>query len=290
MGTYVFIELPPPLGEWIDAPETLFPVRVSEAEDLQRPEAPQPERILFELERYLEENPAKQARLAKPGAQLAFHTALELFTSGLKEESLQFYELSLRLLPDAVPVRTNYAVALHALCYRDAALAQYRLLIGQTSAREHLRVRILAAEILSLHGEHAAVVELLDPLAREVFPADAEFWDLLGDAREEVARKPGPPGFVVTVRNGLREGLQVEFSGQARIGRALENEICLPDVDVSRVHAFIEPQGDHCVLLDNGSANGTTVNGSRVSGPVTVRPGDVVRCATIELAVSAAGR
>ena len=57
MSIYAFIELPPPMDSWIDAPETLFPVRASEAEALQQQETPQPERILFELERYLEENP-----------------------------------------------------------------------------------------------------------------------------------------------------------------------------------------------------------------------------------------
>ena len=289
MSAFVFIELPPPLDEWIEMPETLFPVRAGEAEELQRRETLQPERILFELERYLEENPAKQIKLAVPGAKLAFRTAVELFTAGLKEESLQFYEFSLRLQPDNVLVRTNYAVALHALCYRDAALDQYRLMIHQTSPREHLRIRILAAEIMTLRGEYEKVVELLAPLAMEIFPTDAEFWDLLGDARAEVARKLAPLVFVVTIRNGLREGRQVELIGQARIGRALDNEICLPDVGVSRVHAFIEPQGDYCVVLDNTSTNGTTVNGYRISGPVLVKPGDIICCAAIEFTIGVAG-
>lgn len=286
MSVYAFIELPPPLDGWIDSPETLFPVRASEAEELQRREAPQPERILFELERYLEENPAKVARLAGPGAQLAFRTAVELFTEGMKEESLQFYELSLRLRPDEVLVRTNYAVALHALCYREAALEQYRWLMARSTAREDLKTRILAAEILTLRGEHQQVVDLLEPLVQELFPQDAEFWDLLGDARAALA----PPVYVVAIQSGARAGRTVELSGQARIGRALDNEICLPDEGVSRVHAFIEPQGDHCVLLDNGSTNGTTVNGYRIDRPVQVRVGDVIRCASIELTLGVARR
>ena len=279
MSIYAFIELPPPMDSWIDAPETLFPVRASEAEALQQQETPQPERILFELERYLEENPAKKPRFAGPGAQLAFRTAVELFTSGMKEQSLQFYELSLRLKPDDVLVRTNYAVALHALCYRDAALEQYRVLMGQTSPKDNLRTWILAAEIHALRGEHQQVVDLLGPLEHELFPRDAEFWDLLGNARSALA----PKVFVVAIQSGMRAGHRVELTGQARIGRALDNEICLPDEGVSRVHAFIEPQDDHCVLLDNGSMNGTTVNGYRIEQPVQVRPGDVIRCSTIEL-------
>lgn len=183
MSAYVFIELPPSLNEWLETPETLFPVRASEAEELQRRESPQPERILFELERFLEENPAKQSRYTKAGGQLAFRTAVELFTNRLKEESLAFYELSLRLNPDDLLVRINYAIALHALCYRDAALAEYYKIIRRTTPRENLRIWILAAEIHLYHKEFEGIVKLLGPLAKELFPEDEEFWELLGNAR-----------------------------------------------------------------------------------------------------------
>ena len=82
---------------------------------LQSADAPDPEQVLFDLERYLDAHPDAQARLADSGARFAFRTAVELFTNGLKEEALQFYELALRCRPDAVLTRLNYAIALHAL-------------------------------------------------------------------------------------------------------------------------------------------------------------------------------
>jgi len=183
MTTYAFIELPAALDGWVTEPGALFPVRSDRADDLQRADQPDPEQVLYDLERYLEEHPEKTARFAEAGGQLAFRTAVELFTNGLKDESLQFYELSLRLRPAHVITRLNYAVALHALRYRDAALAEYERLMTTTSPREQLRVWILAAQIRMLRGEHADVVRLLEPLAAQYFPTDELFWELLGDAR-----------------------------------------------------------------------------------------------------------
>lgn len=44
--------------------------------------------------------------------------------------------------------------------------------------------------------------------------------------------------------------------------------------------------GDQLVIADLGSVNGTTVNGEFVSGPRTLRPGDVVRLGATELLVA----
>jgi tetratricopeptide (TPR) repeat protein len=191
MSAYVYIELPAPLNEWIAPPDAVFPVLAGDADALQRPGAPQPELILLQLERYLEEFPERQSRFATAGGQLAFRTAVELFTSGLKEAALQFYELALRLQPEHLPARVNYAIALHGLCYRDAALAQYGEIMRRTSPREHLRIWILAAQIHFLRDEFRQVVDLLEPLQAEVFPEDPQFWDLLGDSQAALVAKRG---------------------------------------------------------------------------------------------------
>jgi len=47
------------------------------------------------------------------------------------------------------------------------------------------------------------------------------------------------------------------------IGRGLENDIVLTDIAVSRRHLRIKRDGDAVVLHDNGSGNGSLVNGSR---------------------------
>ena len=182
MSLYAFIELPSSLACWVTAPDALFPVRTEIAAELQQSESPDAALLLLELERYLDENPDKQARYAEAGGQLAFRTGFELFSNGLKEESLHFYALSLRLRPGDVTTRINYAIALHALEYRSEALAQYQLLMSMTSPEEYLRLWVLAGEIHFLRGEYAEVVRLLQPLAESQFPQDAEFWDLLGEA------------------------------------------------------------------------------------------------------------
>ncbi len=49
------------------------------------------------------------------------------------------------------------------------------------------------------------------------------------------------------------------------LGRAGDANIQLNDTSVSRRHAEIRPNGDHYVLVDLGSTNGTRVNGTVVS-------------------------
>jgi tetratricopeptide (TPR) repeat protein len=186
--SYVFIELCAPLQSWVEDSDALFPVRASQADALQAAEHPHPEGVLFELERYLAENPDKLPRYRKSGSQLAFRTAEELFTNGMREHSPQFYELSLRLNPDDLLTRKNYAVALHALGRRDAALQQYGEIMKRTTPKEDLRIWILAAQVHFHRGEYEEVVQLLRPVATDPAADTKEFWDLFGEARTELLR------------------------------------------------------------------------------------------------------
>jgi hypothetical protein len=61
------------------------------------------------------------------------------------------------------------------------------------------------------------------------------------------------------------------------IGRAPGSMLRLNHFTVSRTHAQLRATDDGWKLRDLGSSNGTWVNGSRVTGSVRVRPGDVVR-------------
>ncbi len=68
-------------------------------------------------------------------------------------------------------------------------------------------------------------------------------------------------------------------SGRARLGRRADNDIVFDPVKdplVSGVHAEIRAEGAGLVVADLGSSNGTFVNGSRISAPTPVGPGDVV--------------
>ncbi|MFC1412909.1 FHA domain-containing protein [Streptacidiphilus sp. N1-12] len=61
-----------------------------------------------------------------------------------------------------------------------------------------------------------------------------------------------------------------------RIGRLPGSDLKLTHDSVSRAHAELRRDGAAWTLLDLGSTNGTHVNGSRIIGAVTVRPGDRV--------------
>jgi DNA-binding SARP family transcriptional activator len=62
-----------------------------------------------------------------------------------------------------------------------------------------------------------------------------------------------------------------------RIGRLGDNDIVLPDANVSRHHAVIIDSGTAFALADLGSANGVYVAGERITAPVTLSEGDRIR-------------
>ena len=60
------------------------------------------------------------------------------------------------------------------------------------------------------------------------------------------------------------------------IGRDPSNDLVLSDAMVSRRHAILERRGEQYVLRDNGSSNGTMVNGDRVLSEQTLNDGDLI--------------
>jgi pSer/pThr/pTyr-binding forkhead associated (FHA) protein len=60
------------------------------------------------------------------------------------------------------------------------------------------------------------------------------------------------------------------------IGRQLSNDIILNDPHVSREHCLIRSEGEHYVIEDLNSANGTYVNGERVTVN-SLREGSLIR-------------
>lgn len=74
------------------------------------------------------------------------------------------------------------------------------------------------------------------------------------------------------------------------VGRSKRNRLCLPHITVSRLHATIRHDGEGWVIEDDGSKNGTYVNGKRVSGPVRLAHGDVVLFGTAAVRIELEGR
>jgi serine phosphatase RsbU (regulator of sigma subunit) len=67
------------------------------------------------------------------------------------------------------------------------------------------------------------------------------------------------------------------------IGRSSRNDICIGDPFASRLHAEIKREGDQVLLVDAGSANGTYLNGQRVTGTVALHVGDLIRIGETEI-------
>ena len=70
----------------------------------------------------------------------------------------------------------------------------------------------------------------------------------------------------------------VPVVGSCSIGRAPGNQLVLADEKASRKHALIHRQGeDEYWLVDLGSSNGSYLDGRRVSQPMALRDGSVIR-------------
>lgn len=69
------------------------------------------------------------------------------------------------------------------------------------------------------------------------------------------------------------------------MGRSTDCAIPIDDRFLSRKHAEIVSEAGEWVLRDNGSANGTFVNGTRIQAPVRVRPGDRIQLGNTELVI-----
>jgi hypothetical protein len=60
--------------------------------------------------------------------------------------------------------------------------------------------------------------------------------------------------------------------------RSADNDVVVEDLYVSRRHCAILMHHDvSCVLHDTASKNGTYLNGSKISGPTPLKPGDEIR-------------
>lgn len=82
------------------------------------------------------------------------------------------------------------------------------------------------------------------------------------------------PRIVVLEGHVLRAGVPFTISGTLTLGRAETNDVVLDDQVVSGRHARIVAPG---TLVDEGSTNGTLVNGVAVRGRVALSDGDVVQ-------------
>lgn len=100
------------------------------------------------------------------------------------------------------------------------------------------------------------------------------------DTRTVLETEPAP---YLLITAGSGRGQTFELRGEASLGRSRANSIVLSDGKVSRTHARLDPVRSTYILTDLGSANGTFVNGVRITQPVRLRDGDSLQVGDIQL-------
>ena len=95
-------------------------------------------------------------------------------------------------------------------------------------------------------------------------------------ATYEAARPTAPRGTIAVHVPGRAPWRLAVSSSRLRVGRALDNDLILPDDRVSRHHGQFSVRFGTLVYVDLGSTNGSFVNGVRVT-EIALGPNDVVQ-------------
>jgi FHA domain-containing protein len=101
------------------------------------------------------------------------------------------------------------------------------------------------------------------------------------DRLSEPLREPDPRRRSARVRVDGRTS--VLPSGGAVLGRSREADVQVDDANVSRKHAELRPSGASWTVRDLGSTNGVKVNGRRIQGAQSLRPGDTITLGTSDV-------
>jgi pSer/pThr/pTyr-binding forkhead associated (FHA) protein len=89
---------------------------------------------------------------------------------------------------------------------------------------------------------------------------------------------PNPGGVVLRMISGPQAGVAHSLpTGSTTLGRLSSNDVAIIDPGISRRHATFEVDGTTVTVTDNGSTNGIGVEGKRITGPTTVRPGQRIQ-------------
>ncbi|MET0687514.1 MAG: DUF3662 and FHA domain-containing protein [Solirubrobacteraceae bacterium] len=129
-------------------------------------------------------------------------------------------------------------------------------------------------------GIQARLVRPHEDPAQEPHQAE-EGHTMVYSSSERIAaplREPDPRRASARLRIGGRTELL--GSGGAVLGRSREADVVLDDANVSRKHAEIRPSGGSWTVRDLGSTNGVKVNGRRIDGAQSLKPGDVIELGT----------
>ena len=96
--------------------------------------------------------------------------------------------------------------------------------------------------------------------------------------RPEGSRRTPTPGLLLLFTESLPPSVRTfDCAGELTIGRHPDRQAPLQDPGLSRLHATMTAHGGKLRIRDEGSHNGTHVNGRKISGDEEVHPGDIIR-------------
>jgi tetratricopeptide (TPR) repeat protein len=108
------------------------------------------------------------------------------------------------------------------------------------------------------------------------------------DTRNLPPRAAGPTAKLIVLK-GPKQGAEFNLgAGETSIGRNAENTVVIPDISVSRKHVVLVKDGPNYILQDQGSGNGTLVNGASV-GEHKLKDGDVFSIGDTEIQFAVMG-
>ena len=104
---------------------------------------------------------------------------------------------------------------------------------------------------------------------------DEIYKSLSNEQQEVVSKLPNGVGILLVLKGAGIGGRYLLDGAETKIGRDINNEICLDDITVSRSHALIS-KSDGYSIKDLGSLNGTYLNAIAVR-ETTVNAGDEIQ-------------
>lgn len=147
---------------------------------------------------------------------------------------------------------------------------------GQPVVANHFVVRLATADLERFAEVQESLIRELCDATRD--HAREEGWTFMGPVQIEIESDDALRGGTIFVAGRMKEadgGVGVLYlpTGQqvvlgefvVTLGRLPECTISFDDPNISREHAMIRPDGDGFVLSDNGSTNGTLVNGTAIT-------------------------
>ncbi len=117
--------------------------------------------------------------------------------------------------------------------------------------------------------------------------SDDLYKSLTAEQQDVVKNLPNGVGILLVLKGAGVGGRYLLDAAETKIGRDINNEICLDDITVSRSHALISKSGGY-TIKDLGSLNGTYLNAVVVREAV-INPGDEVQIGKYHLTLFIGG-